>query len=1681
MAIDFEKLKANAKKKDEATYAAQTADFAKSKKLVSVPATKPTPLLTAFSTGKTSGLKTNTGTNYKPLSVPTSAQKMASLGVDFKPTVQSQINTVNGISNKTITPTPIIPANTLLNKVQFTSDKIASGAIGAAKGLVNEIGYLGQGAAQGMYASEASKLKLADAGNKTVSPVTQNMSETAQKLANTPLKNSVEWGKDFGKSISGYGYDNDKTMQTIGNVASGVGGMIPAAVSNFIVPGSSMFVMASGAAGNATEEAVKRGADTGSALAYGAAIGVTEAATEKLFNGVAGVFGKGAADDVIKGLVKSVSKNPTTQKAITMLADTLGEGFEEWLTEYAEAYENKLLINQDSRSFKDISSDALYSAAIGSLVSVVMQGGDIANLSAKSAGEMAADDTSNTISALPKTNIPSNNVNYTAQTGANNVQVVPNNMQNSGQSLTPNLPNVNTNKPNVSVQENVSVSQQAAQAPVSDFKPQTTTDTAKAVEVDTAQPVLHSSTPDTILEEDIKNGKGTYQGLPIKYIPSKSNEASNHTTYIEVGNKFFDLSVGGQRAVLDHEVAHNVSEDIIGSDFENAAIIFLTKKVAPQGSARAGETYYEGIYGNIGATALSESVTEAVREYNNNPDDLRKRSESAYNFIKSKLEANRPTATSLFPTNSLGAKITKGMPQGTGAASKNSLGGMGATKPTRFEINDDTNVDLNNLPQMSNQVVMNPQSKTGNFKTNLSNAYTHIVNVLNPIVKFSKVTGDNTAMLASNSANAGGTVSHIFDNALVDMNGNKIGTSLKEIANKVPKGQEVDFWNYMMQRRNINKAVEDKNVIANFNSRMSAQYAKEVESRNPKWKSIGDEVVKWIADFEQAWGVNSGLIDQEFFNQLKLKDPNYVPAQREFTELESALTGGEVGKKFVDQRTPLKTMQGSERDINNPLENIMRLVNTTVKSARYNQVGQSLLKTIRSNPKASQYGEIVSEDEAKASRANNIVAVIENGQKQYIRINDIALLDALNGIPKSTYTVPVISNLTTAFKKITTQDNPLFGITNLARDLPTGYIYGSQWNPFTYLLNEGKAFGQIAKNGANYQRYKAVGGGMSSFFSSADAETAALNMNKTKNVFQKVGIGFNKFNSMIEEATRLNEFSAVLSKTGDVQKALNAANDVTVNFSRGGDIIKTVDRNGVPYLNASIQGLDKLGKAFKPDRIAKTLFTGAVGITLPTLILYLFNRDNPYYDELSNRTKDTYFVIPNMFGEKDNNGNAMTFIKIPKSRELGMIFGALAERIAREVDGEDEAFKGFAGTLATNISPTNPLESGLIAPLIGLKSNKDFAGRTIIPQSMQDRSKSLQFDEKTSELTKFIAEYAAKAGVELSPKEMDYLIDSWTGVVGDFLLPATTKGANALSPITNKFTADPRYSSQTITNFYENMDEAAKMANDKNFAEGLDSETVTLEEKISSNYAKASKEISALSKTSARAGVETLTDEDVKLLKGYGIDTSAKAQDIQKAIRTQQNEIAKSAISRGTKADEMELDLNNNSTIAKSVEKYQSAGYTQKQAYNIYKTVEALDIDSDSNQAEVAQALEKSNLSNKDKGVVWEIKNGKPSEKNPFTGTLAQAGLAPEKTIAIMEAYSKIDTSIDDNYVKQEGMPGAAQVKAAYLNQWLAGQGYNADQITYITDVFTTWQMIPIDEPSKKANAFVSAYPMPKG
>ncbi|MGL6016523.1 MAG: hypothetical protein ACRCZU_10685, partial [Selenomonadaceae bacterium] len=159
----------------------------------------------------------------------------------------------------------------------------------------------------------------------------------------------------------------------------------------------------------------------------------------------------------------------------------------------------------------------------------------------------------------------------------------------------------------------------------------------------------------------------------------------------------------------------------------------------------------------------------------------------------------------------------------------------------------------------------------------------------------------------------------------------------------------------------------------------------------------------------------------------------------------------------------------------------------------------------------------------------------------------------------------------------------------------------------------------------------------------------------------------------------------------------------------------------------------------------------------------------------------------------------------------------------------------------------------------------------------------------------------------------------------------------------------------------------------------------------------------------------------------------------------------------------------------------QQAGIQPNDFYAYKKYLKDIDPDGgNATQLQEAKAIDKTGLTTQMKGKLWQMQNSDSSgERNPYTGTLAQKGVSPSKTIEIMEAFDTIDDAIGKNYVKADKGPSAAQVKAAYLIQWLTRQGYNANQRASITDVFTTWQMIPVNKISKKATAFVGANPMP--
>ena len=80
----------------------------------------------------------------------------------------------------------------------------------------------------------------------------------------------------------------------------------------------------------------------------------------------------GALDGAAETVIRHTVQSPAAQRAAIRLAKDLGEGLEEFVSEFADAYIYRRLVNSRDRSWSRVSSDAWYSALVGALTSVAL-------------------------------------------------------------------------------------------------------------------------------------------------------------------------------------------------------------------------------------------------------------------------------------------------------------------------------------------------------------------------------------------------------------------------------------------------------------------------------------------------------------------------------------------------------------------------------------------------------------------------------------------------------------------------------------------------------------------------------------------------------------------------------------------------------------------------------------------------------------------------------------------------------------------------------------------------------------------------------------------------------------------------------------------------------------------------------------------------------------------------------------------------------------------------------------------------------------------------------------------------------------------------------------------------------------------------------------------------------------
>ena len=812
-------------------------------------------------------------------------------------------------------------------------------------------------------------------------------------------------------------------------------------------------------------------------------------------------------------------------------------------------------------------------------------------------------------------------------------------------------------------------------------------------------------------------------------------------------------------------------------------------------------------------------------------------------------------------------------------------------------------------------------------------AYQYTVSAQSPLERINRMQSENgsaTIDAATQMARqAGGTVDFIGENALVDRDGNILGESYVSLMKQIPKGQSAAFNDYMQNLHNIARQAQGKPVNANT-AEQSAEIVRRYEQKHPEFKTIGQSINAWWDEFGRKWLVDGGLMSEEAYNHMREMYPNYVPTYRKEKQGGSS---GLYGKSVSTPKVVRKAKGGTSEII--PLEeSFMQQIDRTVRAERRNELYMELVRAAREYPEeAAKLGIRLSENSGgekgliegldgfldnvdtetlrQLKNGGYTLTAYENGNPVTLDLSR-DVWNSLQWLQNKGMDNDALKAFVNLGKKLTgpskmgiTGVNALFAVTNTVRDLQTYLVNSISNNPLEMFSNYGKAIADIVTKSDTYKQYQALGGSRSGFYGSQEGYERSVQRAapfRERSAKQKatsvLGAPFKAMGAIgefTEKVPRLAEYRNARARYGDTPQGRRAAElaaaDVTVNFSRGAPITKAMDA-WTMYLNAQVQGLDKMARQIKNKPIA-TFSKAALISTLPTLLLYLVNRDNPYYDELDNRTKDSYFVIPNL-SETDEQGNAKTFFRLPRSREYGALLGASFDRVARYMETGDakNSFRDFGNTVATNILPSNPLVDNFLGPLfINLPNNRDFAGRSIVPQSMANLSPQYQYDINTSGI-------ARKAGETfgVSPKQADYLISSLAGYPGQLLQALSSpqnEGDNiletagnafrraAVQPFERRFTADPRYQSAIIDQFYADYDEARKAVADKNFSEGIPSGAKTPEDVALSYFNKISSQISDLRKQ----------EKEVLASKASYSEKQAQTD----ALREQMNALARSA------------------------------------------------------------------------------------------------------------------------------------------------------------------------------------------
>jgi hypothetical protein len=597
---------------------------------------------------------------------------------------------------------------------------------------------------------------------------------------------------------------------------------------------------------------------------------------------------------------------------------------------------------------------------------------------------------------------------------------------------------------------------------------------------------------------------------------------------------------------------------------------------------------------------------------------------------------------------------------------------------------------------------------------------------------------------------------------------------------------------------------------------------KQIDEEYPMFKEMREEVWKYNRQLLKMQ-YEGGYLTKAAYEWMQKNYSHYVPTYREM------IMNATTGISMSMQSSTLKTAKGSDLVIKDMFDSMQMQTLKIHQKTALNELIKDLVNASKGYGQLNEYvisEEIKGEDVPRSTDSSmtyylsrpaldgQVVTYYEGGQAHSYLVNANVMegFQSLAGVYNDTLLkIPgmrFVAKAQKLVKNLLTTYNPFFGLRNAIRDLWDASFY-SPTGMTSVLRNLPKAYKSIITNDIDYQTFVANGGIGTSIMTTEEIYTEKPKVSNKLEYVIKPWKAIERVNEIIEVATRYSQYLATtkqlfkerakgLNSMSDRQimtRGVYEAHEITLNFSRSGTVGRQINNTFGLFLNANIQGFTKMMRTFMAPKTVKDwaeliLKCLILGITTQLLneLLYWDDED---YQSLNQSIKNNYYLIK--AGDQ--------FIRIPKGRVISA-FNSIVSGAFGSAKGDNKIMEdSLHYALFDANSPIQGFTFGFFQAIDDASKNRTWYGGEIVSSKWDGTRPSEQYEKDTSYISRWIGKLT-----NTSPLVIEYVLDQYSGIVGDILLPMTSDeaGVYKLMRITkDQYLIDPVEKSKYSKDFYD--------------------------------------------------------------------------------------------------------------------------------------------------------------------------------------------------------------------------------------------------------------------------------------